>query len=64
MMGDNRPLAKVFFATESAEKMSFKSLISNVSVRSVAVLNSLMQEVKYDAFTAFIQTASGGGTFI
>jgi hypothetical protein len=39
------PLAKVFIATESAEKMSFKSLISKVSVRSVAVLNSLMQEV-------------------
>ena len=27
--------------------MSFKSLVSKISVRSVAVLNSLMQEVKY-----------------
>jgi hypothetical protein len=32
----SRPLAKVVFATESTEKMSFKSFLSKVSVCSVA----------------------------
>ena len=39
------PLAKLFFATEITESMSFKSLFSKTSVCSVAVSNVLMQEI-------------------
>ena len=40
------PLAKVFFATEITEKMSFKSFFSKVSVRSVAVSTHLCKRSK------------------
>src|SRR5215204_4244381 len=62
------PLAKVFFATEITEKMSFKSFFSKISVHSVAVLSTYTKQVakenKMESIILIILVGLAGGVAV